>query len=120
METRIIEHLDTESREAIIEIISDEFSLIAFCFPFDNTMLSQNISLYGFMTENIMLEDSMHLPQKNEKEFFSYRLTGKVIDIHTQQVQIGDIVIKLSIPLPKDIPYGAFVSFDVMRLDLIV
>lgn len=117
MQIHVIEYLDDELQEAIIEISSDEISLIAFSYPFKNHGSNDDIVLYGFMTEHIIIESSFKLPQKTYPGRFGYHLTAKVLDSSERIVQVGDIKIMLSISLPKDIPNGAFVSFDVARLD---
>jgi hypothetical protein len=93
-------------------------SIYAFSYPYRELPQGGNVLLRAFLTENISLEQEQYAPIKTDKGFVSYRLTAQVTDAKAQKVQIGDIAIYLDLPLPKDIPNGAFVSFDVMRLDV--
>lgn len=118
MTIRIAEFMDEEQTEAVVEICDNGISLMAYSHPFMGLPLDGRITLDALLTKNIWLEQEQYAPIKTDKGFFSYRLTAQVTDAKAQKVQIGDIAIYLDLPLPKDIPNGAFVSFDVMRLDV--
>lgn len=126
---------DDESSEAIVEItttVSAEcqlllnksdnftFSLISYADSAPHLNYESNVSLFGFLVTNIILEDSLRPPTKTDAGFFSYHIYAKVQNFRELQVRLGDIDIFLDIPLPKDIGNGDIVSFDVQRLDFCV
>ena len=114
---KCIEYMDKEYKEAIVEISNEEISIIAFSCPYNPDSKKGSVTLYGFMTENIVLEDAFQLPVKTDSGFFSYHITAEVVDTAACLVRIGTIYIILSTSLPRDIPNGAYISFDVQRLD---
>ena len=102
--------------EAVLEFVSEDVSLRAFCYPYTPHLPYSNIILDSFLTSNIVQEEAFSLPQKMES-YFSYHITAKVLNTSLRIVCVNDIKIILDTPLPKDIPNGAFVSFDTVRLD---
>ena len=110
----IAEMLD--ENEVVLEIVSEDISLRAFCCPYTPHLPYSDIILDSFLTSNIVQEEAFCLPQKMEG-FCSYHITAKVLNTSLRIVCVNDIKIILDIPLPKDIPNGAFVSFDTVRLD---
>lgn len=117
LQIEVEEYLNAEIKEAVLRIRDGDVSLLVFSDSFDASERGNDICLYGFMTENIQLAPSMHLPMKTDLGFFSYHMTGVVANKSDRLIQIGNIKVVLSTPLPKDIPDGAFISFDVARLD---
>ena len=109
---------DNESREATVQITDGEISVSAYFHPFDFTLISSGIELYAMFVENIYQVDHFCLPQKADG-YCSYRITAEVFDRYTSRVKLGSILLSLDEPLPKDIPNGAYIEFDVGRLDLV-
>lgn len=130
-EIRILKY-GKEAQEAVAEIITSveivpsiyeepqvsQVALKVYCQPIFSLEISGKISLFGFLTNNIVSEDALQTPQKLNDNYFSYRLFAKVADARNRRVQLGDIDIELDHPLPKDIPDQSYISFDVARLDL--
>ena len=71
----------------------------------------------GDVTANVWVEENLEKPIKTDQGYFSYRLSGRVIDVSTQHVKLGDFDFYLDVPFPKDIEEGMFISFDVLRID---
>ena len=111
---------DDESREATVQITDGEISVSAYCHPFEFALLSSEIALYALFTENIYQVDQFCLPQKSEDGYYSYHITAEVLDRYTSRVMLGNILLSLDTPLPKDIPNRAFIEFDVGRIDIIL
>lgn len=120
MTVRVVQFLDEDTKEAILEVSDDKISLIVFGYAYEISKSNQNITLSAFLTEKIVLEQEFQLPRKTDKGFFAYRITAAVTDATAQLVQLGDINMILDLPLPKDIPNGSIISFDVTRLDFLV
>ena len=51
-------------------------------------------------------------------QYFSYFLTAQVIESEKKVVRIGNIIINIDSPIPKDIINGEYIDFFVSRLDL--
>lgn len=127
MQTIRIENLDTESHEAVIEITIpvfidgegnfEDFQVKTFCHPFLFPCANFTVALYGFGVSNVWVEENLEKPIKTDQGYFSYRLSGRVIDVSTQHVKLGDFDFYLDVPFPKDIEEGMFISFDVLRID---
>ncbi len=109
---------DNESKEATVQITDGEISVSAYCHPFDFALISSEIALYALFAKNIYQVDQFCLPQK-AGGYCSYHITAEVFDRYTSRVKLGSILFSLDEPLPKDIPNGAYIEFDVGRLDLV-
>lgn len=109
---------DNESAEATVQISYGDISVVVFSHPFDSSSISSPIALDALFVENIHQVDHFCLPQKTEHGYYSYHITAKVFDRGASQVKLNGISLSLDEPLPKDIPNGAYVAFDVGRLDL--
>lgn len=109
---------DSESREASVKISDGEITVIAYCHPFEFAHVSSEIALDALFVENIYQTNQFCLPQKAEDGYYSYHITAEVFDRYTSRVKLGSILLSLDKPLPKDIPNGAYIEFDVGRLDL--
>lgn len=114
---------ETESYHYLNNLTPDmgatSVSIIAFA---DNNVLpldNKNTSVRAFLTTNIVLENQLRIPQKTKEGYFSYHLFAKVRDLSRKCVCIGEIDILLDTPLPKDIENDSYISFDVVRLDLV-
>lgn len=105
-----------DENEAILEVINEDVSLLAFCYPYSPHLQRSDIILSSFLTSNIVQEQTFRLPIKTDGAF-SYNITAKVLNTSLRIVCVKDIKIILDIPLPKDIPNGTFISFDTVRLD---
>lgn len=119
---KILEY-DEDAQEAVAEIVTSlyeatQVSLRVFCHPLSSPMISNKISLLGMLVTNIVSENALQEPQKTDHGYFSYRVFAKVLDAQNRCVQLGDIDIELTCPIPKDIPNNSYISFDVVRLDL--
>lgn len=105
-----------DENEAILEVVNEDVSLLTLCYPYPPHLSSSDIILSSFLTNNIVQEQTFHLPIKTDG-VFSYRITAKVLNTALRIVCVKDIKIILDIPLPKDILDGTFISFDTVRLD---
>lgn len=115
-----INHIDYDSGEADIIVSDGEYELLCYCALIQESIL-KNIcdinEIESFLCANIRrIDTSSYLVQKNNG-YYSYHLQGAVISSSERIVCIGDIFIKLDIPLPKDICNHEFIEFDVVRLD---
>jgi hypothetical protein len=122
---KVLQH-DEDAQEAILEIVTSlyeatqapQVSLRVCCHPISLPVISNKISLLGFLVTNIVSENALQAPQKTNCGYFGYRLFARVLDVRNRCVQLGDIDIVLDCPIPKDIPKDSYISFDVVRLDL--
>lgn len=112
---------DDESREADIELKSDDICIMCYCHPAKNLKKiyeSHNHNIVAFQAENVMV-DNHTIPQavKTTSGYYSYFLRGKVIS--ATKIQINDFVIQIG-AIPKDIEVGTYVSCSCLRLDYII
>lgn len=117
MNIKKIISFDPDSKEADILFTDGTNELMVYCHPITNIQNITNEILYGFMCSNIELTNS------NEKiiklgNYYQYEITAKITSLLDRIVKIGDINIKIDIPLPKDLKIGNIVKFTVDRIDL--
>ena len=69
------------------------------------------------MCDGIMRSDDENYLIDKKIDYYSYHLQGKVLDVDKRIVSVGNIILKLDKPIPKDIKNYEFIEFDVLRLD---
>lgn len=117
MLVRIVD-FDEYSKEATVEICMGNMQLIAYAYPCFGKLDPNAFGLYSFLTSNIIAVSDMQSPVKINDGFWSYRVTGEVVDSGKPLVKVGEIMIELDTSLPSDIRNGMLVMFDTRRLDL--
>ena len=108
--------------EADIVVTDGEYELMCYYYDINGEvkegMPVKEVSTL-FAVDIMRLDEKKYLVQKNhgKGEHYSYYLHGKVLDKTVPLIGIGELVIELDAPLPKDIEQGEFVEFKVGRLD---
>lgn len=111
---------DEFSQETDVVLSDGEFTLVCFAHPC-NLVKGQvfNDDVYVLNAEGIYKSATERSIINKLESHYSYHLSGKVIDIAKQIVQVGEFKICLGGEgIPKDIKEGDFIEFDAYRLDL--
>ena len=110
---------DEDSGEADLIVSDGSYDVICFCSIFHNELqiMPKIKEIETFMCDGIMrINDENYLIDK-KIDYYSYHLQGKVLDVDKCIVSVGNIILKLDKPIPKDIKNYEFIEFDVLRLD---
>lgn len=110
---------DEDSGEADLIVSDRSYDIICFCSIFQNELqiMPKIKEIETFMCDGIKrIDDENYLIDK-KIDYYSYRLQGKVLDVDKRIVSVGNIILKLDKPIPKDIKNYEFIQFDVLRLD---
>lgn len=110
---------DEDSGEADLIVSDGLYDVICFCSIFQNKLqiIPKIKEIETFMCDGIMrIDDENYLVEK-KIDYYSYHLQGKVLDVDKRIVYVGNIILKLDKPIPKDIKNYEFIEFDVLRLD---
>lgn len=118
VKVHVIKFLDSENTEALLELLCDEITLLAYCYPFDGILPDGHVTLFSNFTSNLAICKEWFPPQKLPGLFFAQRICGELIDLQKRIARIGEIDIVLNAPLPDNIQIGSLVTFDTIRLDL--
>lgn len=113
-----LESFDINSNEADLVVSDKMYEITCYCHPFNEDKIDSEFSLIGFMCNDIVITNNKFRIVKN-KNYYAYSLNSKVVSAKDKLVAIGDILIKLDTPLPKDIHNGDFISFSVKRIDVV-
>ena len=113
---------DEDSGEADLIVSDGAYEMICFCSLFQSELeiMPQIKEIETFMCDGIMRIDSENYLIDKKTDYYSYHLQGKVLDVDKNIVSVGNIIIKLDKPIPKDIKNYEFIEFDVLRLDCYV
>jgi len=116
-----IEHitwLSQDAEEALLMIRDNSYSCEVFCQPCTyQTGDTIKNPLISFEEGNVVRVFDAAISIRKNGENFSHEVVAKVIDFDKRLVAVGDIMIELSLPLPKDIKNGEKVLFYPDRLD---
>ena len=110
---------DEDSGEVDLIVSDGSYDVICFCSIFQNELqiMPKIKEIETFMCDGIMrINDENYLIDK-KIDYYSYHLQGKVLDVDKRIVSVGNIILKLDKPIPKDIKNYEFIEFDVLRLD---
>ena len=113
-----IAEYDEFSGECTLVVTDGDYDLLCYCYNGTQPNNMQLKKVESFLCENIMRSLSNEYMIQKTDCYFSYHLQGKVINCVIPEICIGDIIIKLDTPLPKDIKECEFIEFDVLRLDV--
>jgi len=112
---------DSDSGEADVIVTDGLHELMCYCHPINNTKVGTIVEKVSTLfAENIMRVDSQKYLIKKESEHYAYLLQGKVLSCDEPLIGIGELIVELDKPLPKDIKQGEFVELEVYRLDCVV
>lgn len=110
---------DEDSGEADLIVSDGSYDVICFCSIFQNELqiMPKIKGIETFMCDGIMRSDDENYLIDKKIDYYSYHLQGKVLDVDKRIVSVGNIILKLDKPIPKDIKNYEFIEFDVLRLD---
>jgi hypothetical protein len=120
MKVRNIEWLSKNAKEAEVTISDGHYECICFCHPC-LLSLGEVISspLIAFDTEQVIKIDDKAIPSiTNTKNISEYAITGRLVGLKPNIVEIGNIVIDIGNYIPKDLHIGNLISFRCSRLDI--
>lgn len=110
---------DEDSGEAYLIVSDGTYDILCFCALYQNElqMLPAIEEVRTFLCDSIIKSDVEKYLIVKKNDYYSYHLQGKVLDIDKNIVSVGDIIIKLDTPIPKDIKNSEYIEFNVFRLD---
>lgn len=116
-----INWISEEALEAEVIVTDGTFKVICFAQPLtyqEGSELSEPICCFD--TTNIVRSDDNKYKVEKLAGYFSYYLTGRLIDRINGIVRVGGLLFELEGKmLPGDIKEGEFISFCCERLDLV-
>lgn len=104
--------LSKTAQEAEVCLSDGDFQIVCFSQPFYHEV---KLPLYAINTNNIVCSSERKCLVEKKGESFEYKFSGKIID--KEHIKIGGFIIRLDVPLPKDIEEG-YVSFECERVDI--
>ena len=106
--------------EAEVVVTDGKYDLLCFCHPCfykTNDIISEPLHCLG--ADNIVISEENEYFAHRIGETFEYHVCGCLSDKETGTVYVGKVLISVRTNLiPKDIPQGAYIEFDVARFDL--
>lgn len=108
--------ISEDAEEALLTIRDNSYSCEAFCQPctYKTGDIIRN-PLLSFAEGEVIKVDHPLLLKKTS--FFGHEIVANVQNINKKLVTVGNIIIELSLPLPRDIKNGEKVLFYTTRLD---
>ena len=104
--------LSKTAQEAEVCLSDGDFQIVYFSQPFYHEV---KLPLYAINTNNIVCSSDRKYSVEKKGESFEYKFSGKILD--KEHIKIGEFIIQLDVPLPKDIEEG-YISFECERVDI--
>ena len=108
-------------READVCVSDGRYSIMGYLFPADRVRVKQGVTaVLTLDCSNIVKEDKPLIRIEKLQQHYAYSITAQVLSQQAGTVQIGGICIQLDTSIPKDIMDMDYVSFSVLRLDVVL
>lgn len=119
MKIKSIKWLSEEALEAEVVVTDGYLEISCFAHPF-LLEIGDRVSDYLICigVEKVQRCNAIEFEITRSSNTFSYYFIGKVAIVEESILNVGDIYLKLDIPLPGDLTTGEFVSFTCERVDL--
>lgn len=112
---------DKFSNEADLVISDGKYEVLCYCFQIDKSKPDNKVdSICSLFAHDCMIARQAEFKVEKLSDYYSYHLQGEIIDVKELKIRIGELIIVLDSPLPKDLKNGDYVEFCVDRLDCIV
>lgn len=109
---------DVFSQEADILVSDNTYDILCYCYPTEDNILGAKVKeIVTLFASDIVRNEANEYCIKKDDQPYSYLICGKVVDLMKPRISIGQILIILDQPLPKDIKKGEFVELRVDRFD---
>ncbi len=111
-----IKDYDENSCEATVIVSDGKFEIACYA---DSLELKEKreFQLVTFLAKNFMLSQTPEAKVEKKGGYYEYKLTGRIINKDTKEIEIGNIKIKLDGYIPTDLNVGDFVEFECLRVD---
>jgi len=115
-----IDRIDKEALEAEVIVSDGTFEVLCFAHPLTYEEGSElNGPIRCLDATNIVKSDKNEYTVEKSADYFSYVLTGKLVDKINGLVMVGGLMFEVDKDmLPGDIKEGEYISFYCDRLDL--
>ena len=104
--------LSKTAQEAEVCLSDGDFQIVCFSQPFYHEV---RLPSYAINTNNIVCSSERKCSVEKKGESFEYKFSGKILN--KEHIKIGEFIIQLDVPLPKDIEEG-YISFECERVDI--
>ena len=111
-------YANKDDSEAEVSVSDGIYTLNCYFYPCKSAAIYQDIEyIFGNNCSDIFRVQKKEYAVQKLSDGFAYQLTAKVIDNALRTVCIGEMMIELDSPIPKDIVNEEFITFYVSRLD---
>ena len=116
----MIKYIIINKLESSADILLSDGAYEFLCFmqPFNEKLLKErDFEVVAFSVENIVRDDNQECFVAKKKDYYGYRIKGKLISKEYEIVEIGEFHIKIEL-IPEDINENEYIQFSCLRLDI--
>lgn len=111
--------MDKETKEAEVEVTDGKYQFICFSHPckhLQGDIINENLHCD---IDQVLIADGDAYKVEKQKQFFAYRIIGKLISKLDGLVKVGEFILEIdTMKIPKDINDNEYIEFNVLRIDL--
>ena len=106
---------DKEGLEADVLISDGQQDLLCYAQPFDGDKNTKfQLTTFG-CGDVVRSYDNQSLIKKSDEGYYSYEMSGKLLDAENAIVMVFGFIIGLDAYIPKDIRNGEYVDFKILH-----
>ncbi|MDD7886036.1 hypothetical protein [Flavivirga sp. 57AJ16] len=115
-----INWISESAKEAEVLLTDGTFDILCYSQPFEYDIENHDFeTIYLFSVSNILIIDNERKSLvKKLNNSYDYEFSGEVIERNNNRIRVGEFVLELDFPLPKDIKEGEYVSLYCERVDI--
>lgn len=107
---------DEAAQEADVIVSDDVFDLLCYAHPFVMNDCGEEFWIDSLFTTEIVKTEENCFKIVKLKGYYEYKLVGEVVDTVPPSIKVGNILIELDRPLPKDIRAKDYIEIKTERL----
>ena len=109
-----------DDHEADIYVSDGVHFIKCYAYPINNVYIGEKVStVFAYGCREIKKHDELAFQIEKLPQYYAYSIIAQVCSQQNSIVHIGGLIMQLDLAIPPDINNGDFISFSVLRLNVI-
>lgn len=109
-----------DDHEAEVYVSDGVLSIKCYAYPINNVYIGEKVSaVFAYGCRDIKKHDELAFQIEKLPQYYACSIIAQVCSQQNSMVRIGELKMQLDLAIPSDINNGDFISFSVVRLNVI-